>query len=126
MRTQQKLPSMPKDHFKFFQGNALKNGAQIPKLLSMKKQEVANIVNLPLNSIRYDEKMPKKLQDKLIEWATIINLTAGYFKNSDKTVLWLKTPNDLLGDLSPQDMIRYGRSHKLLTFIRNALAGNKP
>ena len=69
--------------------------------------------------------MPQELSERLIEWATAINLVAGFFKNEDKTMLWFNTPNPLLGEQTPKDMIRIGRSRKLIKFIRNALSENK-
>lgn len=48
----------------------------------------------------------------------LINL---YFKGDNiKTRLWLRTPNPLLGNVSPIKMIRYGRQKKLLQFIKDS------
>ena len=116
---------MPEDRFKLFQGRNIK-GEKIVKLLNYKKREVSQASGISVNSIRYDEKMPKELAERLIEWATAINLVAGFFKNQDKTILWFNTPNPLLGEQTPKDMIRIGRSKKLVKFIRNALLENKP
>jgi len=41
-----------------------------------------------------------------------------------KTALWFRLPNPLLGDLSPRDMIRYGRYARLQEFVVEALADN--
>jgi hypothetical protein len=38
--------------------------------------------------------------------------------------LWFQTKNPLLGNISPRDMIRYGRYEKLRRFIMNALEDN--
>jgi len=38
--------------------------------------------------------------------------------------LWFRLPNPLLGDVSPRDMIRYGRYAKLQEFVMDALAEN--
>lgn len=117
--------SMPKDRFNLFQGSDVK-GEKIVKLLKYKKNEVSQASGIKLNSIRYDEKMPQELEERLIEWAMAINLVAEFFKNQDKTMLWFYTPNPLLGEQTPKDMIRIGRSKKLIRFIRNALSENKP
>ena len=116
---------MPEDRFKLFQGRNIK-GEKIVRLLNYKKREVSQASGISLSSIRYDEKMPKELAERLIEWATAINLVAGFFKNQDKTMLWFNTPNPLLGEQTPKDMIRIGRSKKLIKFIRTALSENKP
>jgi uncharacterized protein (DUF2384 family) len=54
-----------------------------------------------------------------------LNLVAQFFGDEQKTVLWLKTPNPLLGDMTPRDMIRIGRFKKLRRFIQNALSENE-
>lgn len=116
---------MPKDRFNLFQGSDVK-GERIVKLLKYKKSEVSQASGIKPTSIRYDEKMPQELAERLIEWAMAINLVAGFFKNQDKTMLWFDTPNPHLGEQTPKDMIRIGRSKKLIKFIRNALSENKP
>lgn len=116
---------MPKDRFNLFQGSNVR-GEEVVKLLKYKKREVSQASGVGLNSIRYDVKMPQELEERLIEWATTINLVADFFKDADKTILWFYTPNPLLGEQTPRDMIRIGRSKKLIKFIRNALSENKP
>ena len=116
---------VPEDRFKLFHGSNIR-GEKIVRLLKYKKREVSQASGISLNSIRYDQKMPQELAERLIEWATAINLVAGFFKNQDKTILWFDTPNPLLGEQTPRDMIRIGRSKKLIKFIRNALSENKP
>ena len=112
--------NIPKDRLNLFQGSNIK-GEEVVRLLRYKKQEVSQASGIKLNSIRYDSKMPQELEERLREWATAINLVANFFKNEDKTVLWFYTPNPFLGEQTPRDMIRIGRSKKLIKFIRNAL-----
>ncbi len=51
----------------------------------------------------------------------------GFFKgDSKKTNLWFSTPNPLLGNVSPQQMISMGREYKLLKWVRQQLAENEP
>ena len=65
-------------------------------------------------------------QEHMMEWATALNLVAGFFESDEqKTMLWFSTPNPLLGDMSPRDMIRVGRIKKLLKFIQTAVDENK-
>ena len=90
------------------------------------KNDVAKAAGVPSNSVRYDKRMPHTLRDRLIEWANLFNLVAQFFEGDPvKTELWFKTSNPMLGDITPRDMIRYGRSQKLLKFIINALAENQ-
>ena len=94
-------------------------------LLGFRKKDVARASNIPVQSVRYDQKMPKELEDRVREWAVALALVAQYFKDGQKTVLWFKTPNPLLGNVAPRDMIRVGRFNKLHRFITNALADNE-
>jgi len=49
------------------------------------------------------------------------NLVAEFFDGDPvKTALWFRTPNPMLGDMSPRDMIRYGRYKRLQKFILEA------
>ena len=116
--------TIPKDRFNLFHGSEIR-GEKVVKILNYKKREVSQASGVKLSSIRYDAKMPQELEDRLIEWATAINLVAGFFNSQDKTMLWLSTPNPFLGEQTPKDMIRIGRSKKLIKFIRNAISENK-
>ena len=116
---------LPPDRFKFFKGSNI-HGQKVVDTLKYKKQEVSQASGVKLNSIRYDGKMPVELQDRLTEWATAINLVASFFKDNEKTILWFNTPNSFFGEVTPRNMIRIGRSKKLIAFIRNALSENKP
>jgi len=57
----------------------------------------------------------------------IVKLLEEYFKDEPgKVGLWLATPNPLLGDAKPINMIWQGREKKLLKFIENQLDGETP
>ena len=99
---------------------------EVANFLDFSKNDISKATGQRKDSIRYD-RMPHELQERLEEIGNIINLTASFFEGDlRKTALWFKTPNPLLGDVSPRDMIRYGRYDKLRKFILNALAGNNP
>jgi hypothetical protein len=50
---------------------------------------------------------------------------AGYFEGDiEKTALWFRTPNPMLGNISPRDMIRFGRYKRLLKFVTEAREAN--
>jgi hypothetical protein len=97
---------------------------KVVTLLDFKKSDVAKASNVAVESIRFDQKMPKDLQDRITEWATALNIVGQYFKDPQKTVLWFKVPNPLLGNIAPREMIRVGRFNKLFRFILNALSEN--
>lgn len=113
-----------KDYFSFFHEGE-PNGKKIVDFLQYKTEDVSVAANVPVKSVRYDEKMSAELRGRLIEWATAINLVGSYFKDEEKTMLWFQIPNPLLGGMSPKDMIRVGRFKKLLKFIQTALDENK-
>jgi len=59
------------------------------------------------------------------ELTLLCEQVVGFFEGDvAKTALWFRLPNPLLGDLSPRDMIRYGRYAKLQQFVVEALAEN--
>jgi hypothetical protein len=99
---------------------------KVVKLLDFEKKDVARASNIAVQSVRYDPpKMPKELADRIQEWAVALSLVAEFFKDQQKTILWFKTPNPLLGDVTPRDMIRVGRFKKLRQFILRALSENE-
>lgn len=53
-------------------------------------------------------------------------LVLWFFKgDKKKTDLWFDTKNPLLGNVSPNEMIRAGRRDKLISFIENQLSENE-
>ncbi len=100
------------------------DGKKVVDFLRYKKRDVAVATGIPAKSVRYDNKMPADLKERLTEWAVAINLVGEYFDDEHKTVLWFQTINPLLGNVSPQAMIRAGRFKKLLNFIQTALDEN--
>src|SRR5438270_260553 len=91
--------TIPKsDHLALFpQGNT--DYERVVRLLDFKKKDVARASDIAVGSVRYDHpKMPRELEDRIREWAVALNLVAQFFKDEQKTVLWFKTPNPLLGD----------------------------
>ncbi len=113
------------DYLSFFKGDKPVYN-RIVNFLDFKKEDISKATEVPLSSVRYDEKIPKELHDRIREWAILLNLVAEHFKgDATKTALWFSTSNPLLGNISPRDMIRFGRYKKLFKFIFNALAENK-
>ena len=115
-----------KDYLSFFEQKTPRYN-RIIDFLDFKKEDISKATDVPLSSVRYDNKIPKELHERIREWAILLNLVAGHFKgDSNKTGLWFTVPNPLLGNVTPRDMIRFGRYKKLFRFILNALAENKP
>jgi hypothetical protein len=100
---------------------------KVVDFLDFTKGDVEKATNIPKASIRYDEKIPKELMVRLREIGIICELVADYFKGDlKKTALWFQIKNPALGNISPRDMILYGRYRKLEKFIQSAFAGNMP
>ena len=114
-----------KDYFSFFKKDKPEYN-RIKKFLDFKKEDISKATGVSLNSIRFDERIPPEVQQRMKEWANLVNLVAEHFEGSaEKTALWFITPNPLLGNVTPRDMIRFGRYKKLFKFIFNALSENK-
>lgn len=116
--------NIPKDDYLSLFKGTHPDYKRVIELLDFSKGDVAKASNISQMSVRYDWKMPKELEERVREWAIALALVAQYFRDEQKTVLWFKTANPLLGNVTPRDMIRVGRFKKLQRFILNALEEN--
>jgi len=99
---------------------------RVSEFLEFDRNELSKLGGISKQSVRYDEKMPAALSDRLDQIANIISLVAEYFEGDiRKTALWFKTPNPLLGNISPRDMIRFGRYERLSKFVQQARQANE-
>ncbi|HEY3391084.1 MAG TPA: hypothetical protein VGK58_00100 [Lacipirellulaceae bacterium] len=110
----------PSDPLHFWQGQNL-NYDKVRDFAGFDTGEVARMTGLKKNSVRYDERAPKEVREHMAAIANICNLVFGFFNDAVKTKLWLMTPNPMLGNTAPRDMIRHGRYEKLLRFVTEAL-----
>ena len=114
-----------KDYMGWVQAGAPKHNAVL-SFFNFGKAEVASATGVPAGSVRYDARMPEPVRLKMLEWATLVNLVAQFFAGDlEKTALWFTLPNPLLGNVSPRDMIRYGRYETLRDFIHTSLSENR-
>lgn len=114
----------PTDDLHLFR-NGRVNPNRIKKILSYTNEDIAVASGVPFNSVRFDAKMPADLQERLMEWAIAISKVHTFFQNEEKTMLWFRVPNPMLGDATPRDMIRIGRFKKLLKFIQDSNQENE-
>lgn len=99
---------------------------RIKDFLEFRNEDISKAIGIPLESVRFDERIPREVQERMREWANLLNLVAEHFNgNTAKTALWFTTQNPLLGDITPRDMIRLGRYKKLFKFIFNSISENK-
>lgn len=90
--------------------------------LELKKVDVSRLADVSPKSVRYDDNIPKAVYDRLEEIAITCNLVAEAFDGDvNKTAMWFKARNPLLGDVSPRDMVRLGRFDRLRKFIIGAM-----
>lgn len=125
--SQDLFASVPQnDILNLFSANGEPDAGRIADILNYKRKDVSLATDIPLARVRLESlRIPRELKERVREWGTAINLVGNHFKDEKKTVLWFQTPNPMLGDISPRDMIIGGRFRKLLKFIQAALGKNR-
>jgi Protein of unknown function (DUF2384) len=96
-----------------------------PKLVSdwleLSKIDVARATAASSKSVRYGADAPTVMRDQLEEIALTCNRVAQAFRgDTEKTAVWFKSRNPMLGNVSPRDMIRLGRFDRLRKFVISA------
>jgi hypothetical protein len=109
-----------RDGLHFWKGNAL-NFQRVREFTGLETDDLARLAGVAKSSVRYDSKAPKEVREHLENIANICNLVFQFFLDDVKTKLWLQTPNPMLGNVSPRDMIRFGRFAKLQRFVTLAM-----
>lgn len=113
-----------RDYLGFWADQTLKT-REVTQFLRLAKRDVAKLSGVATASVRFDHKIPAEVLERLKEIANICGLVAQFFEgDTAKTALWFQTANPLLGNISPRDMIRYGRYEKLRRFVMSALDEN--
>ena len=113
-----------KDYLGFWADQTLQ-AKTVADFVGLDRCEVARVAGVSAASVRWDQKFPREVLDRLTEIAVVCSLVAQFFEgDAVKTKLWFQTRNPLLGNLSPRDMIRYGRYEKLRRFVMDALVEN--
>ena len=95
---------------------------KVADLLEFDRGDLSKVANVSKSSVRFDAKIPSDLKDRMDQIFIVVNHVGNYFAGDRiKTALWFKTKNPMLGNISPRDMIRVGRFHKLMKFILSAI-----
>ena len=96
---------------------------KVRDFLRLKKEDVARLADVSIHSVRYDAAIPTAVLEKFEEIAVACNMVAEAMGgDADKTSLWFRTKNPMLGDVSPRDMVRLRRFDRLRRFIIGAVA----
>lgn len=119
--------NMPKsDIFDFGVDSNKIDRKKVVNFFDFSKGDMSKISGVSKESVRWDDKAPKIVTDYIYQMAIIASLVGEFFDgNKVKTATWLKMPNPMLGGISPRDMIRLGRSDKLMNFIMKAKEENE-
>ncbi len=98
---------------------------KVTDFLDFQQKDISMVSGVAKASVRFDVKIPSAVKERITEWNNLINLVAQHFNGDlEKTHLWFITPNPLLGEVAPRDMIRIGRYQKLFKFIVNSIQAN--
>ena len=120
--------SVPRaDSLRLFEEDGRPRAQRIAEILNYKRPDVSVASGLPVKKVRLEpDRIPRDLAERIAEWGIALNLVADFFHDEQRTILWFRTSNPMLGNVSPRDMIRLGRFKKLLHFIQTALNENGP
>ena len=112
------------DTLNLWENHGLDYGS-VSNFLYLNKKELSKVGGVSVKSVRLDNRIPNDLKERLEQIANICNLVAEFFDgDAEKTALWFRTRNPMLGDLSPRDMIRFGRYKRLQKFVLSAREEN--
>jgi hypothetical protein len=103
-----------------FGANKKTDYKKIADFLGLSSADVGKLSGVSTKSVRYDARMPEQVKERLDEIKNVCLLVADHFQDPEKTALWFRTINPLLGNVSPRDMLRFGRYKKLMQFIIDA------
>ena len=100
---------------------------RLTEFLDLDKSAWSKVAGVSKSSVRFDERIPRDLKDRMEQIAIICSMVAEHFGgDAQKTALWFKTINPMLGNISPRDMLRLGRYKKLQKFIYSANQNDAP
>lgn len=116
--------TVPDDVLNFGVGKHF-DAKRVPDMLNLKKEDVSRLASVSVKSVRYDEAIPEQVRERLEEIGMIMNMVAKVFNGDpEKTAVWFRARNPLLGDVTPRDMIRLGRFERLRKYIIGAMSAN--
>lgn len=110
------------DSLKFWADHGLLDYERVKEVVGLTNQDLSRVAHVAKGSVRFDERIPPDLKTRMEQIANCCLLVAQHFKgDATKVAIWFGAPNPMLGNVSPRDMIRYGRFAKLQRFVAEAL-----
>ena len=135
MKEETKMPAasalfktVPKNRYMSFYDGDRTDLRKIASFFSFSNNDIAKIAGISKNSVRLTgARIPQALLDRFQEIANICEVVAENFNGDiEKTSLWCRIDNPMLGHVSPRDMLRFGRYKKLKRLIFDAIEGHLP
>lgn len=112
------------DSLQFWADQGL-NYEKVREVVGLTNQDLSRVANVAVSSVRFDERIPPELKTRMEQIANCCLLVAERFGGDTKKVaIWFGAANPMLGNVSPRDMIRYGRFAKLQRFVMEALGSS--
>lgn len=113
------------DPLKFWADHGDLDYERVRDVVGLSNGDLSRVAHVAKSSVRFDDRIPPELKDRMEQIANCCLKVAEYFQGDARKVsLWFKAPNPMLGNISPRDMIRYGRFAKLQRFVLGALSDN--
>ena len=114
------------DPLSFYSNHGLKSPKEVARFLELNDKDISKMAGVSKASVRWDDRIPDSVLKRVNEIANVCSLVAGFFDGDpQKTGLWFHTPNPMLGNITPRNMLRFGRYKKLMEFVVGALNENK-
>ena len=99
---------------------------EVSVFLQLSPEDLAKIAKISVKTVRFNDKMPEALKERIDEMKNVCELVYEMLGEVIKTQLWFKTKNQMLGNNSPRDLLRFGRYQKLLDILLDIKNGNVP
>jgi hypothetical protein len=114
------------DSLKFYAQHGL-DYERVRQFVGLSNEDLSRVAHVAKASVRFDERIPPELKERMEQIANCCLIVAEHFKgDAQKTATWFGAVNPMLGNISPRDMIRFGRFPKLQRYIISALSDLSP
>ena len=110
----------------FYKENGETDYKEISVFLQLSNDDLAKIARISVKTIRFNGNIPLALKERMEEMKNVCELVFEMLGSIEKTQLWFKTKNQMLGNVSPKDLLRFGRYQKLLDVLMDIKNGNVP